>query len=178
MTLELMRDAVRETGWWLLDAGSEQSFVDVADPLHLEFEYVQMMAYVLETAFADDRPLRALHLGGGLLTVPRWIASTHPGSRQRVAELSEEVAQFAASLGTPTGVRVVIGDALTVLKRARRSSMDLVVSDVYEGPETVTSVFTMDAVQAAADRLTSDGLYLCNLSDAAPFAMSKVVLAA
>src|SRR4051812_7227229 len=126
MTLELMRDAVQETGWWLLDGGSEQSYVDTADPEHIEFEYVQMMTYVLETVF-DSGPLRALHLGGGLCTVPRWIAATHPGARQRVAERSAEVAKLAGSLGLPSGVRIVVDDALEVLRRCRPRSMDLVV---------------------------------------------------
>jgi spermidine synthase len=178
MTLELMRDAVRDTGWWLLDTGSEQSFVDTADPLHLEFEYVQMMAYVLETFFGDTEPLRALHLGGGLCTVPRWLATTHPGSRQRVAELSPQVAKLAASLGTPIGVRIVVADALDVLAKARGASNDLVVCDVYEGPDTVTKVFTVEAIAAARRTLAAGGLHLCNVSDATPFAMAQVVAAA
>jgi spermidine synthase len=177
MNIELMRDAMRNDGWWLLVDGSEQSYVDTADPLHLEFEYVQMIAHILETLFEADDPMTALHLGGGLCTVPRWLAARHPGSRQRVAEHSSEIAKLSASLGAPAGVTVVVDEAVAVVSRARRHSYDLVVCDVYDGPETVTDLFTIDAVRTVHSLLRPDGVYVCNLSDAAPFLLSQVVAA-
>jgi spermidine synthase len=178
MKIELMRDAHRDTGWWLLVEGSEQSYVDEADPLHLEFEYVQMISHVLDTLFSTEEPVTALHLGGGLCTVPRWLAARHPGSRQRVVEHSPEIAELSASLGAVPGTTVVIADALTVVTKARRASADLVVCDVYDGPETVTQMFTVDAVRAVHALLRPGGVYVCNLSDATPFALSQVVAAA
>jgi spermidine synthase len=177
VSIELMRDAERESGWWLMVDGSEQSYVDTRDPLHLEFEYVQMIAEVLETVFPKEVAVSALHLGGGLCTVPRWLAARHPGSRQRVVEHSAEIAKMSAALGQVAGTTVVIEDALAVVSRARRSSADLVVCDVYEGPETVTQLFTLDAVAMVQKILRRDGVYLCNLSDATPFALSQVVAA-
>jgi hypothetical protein len=88
VSVELMRDAKRDDGWWLLVDGSEQSFVDTADPQHLEFEYVQMLAHLLETLFATDEPVAALHLGGGLCTVPRWLAARHSANRPASPSLS------------------------------------------------------------------------------------------
>jgi spermidine synthase len=177
LTTELMRDALRADGWWLLVGGSEQSFVDVGDPLHLEFEYVQMIEHLVEAFIPGSDPIAALHLGGGLCTVPRWLAARHPGSRQRVAEHSAEIAELSASLGVPGGVTVVVDDAGAVIGRARRRSADLIVCDVYDGPETVTKLFTLDAVGVVHNVLRADGVYVCNLSDATPFALSKVVVA-
>jgi spermidine synthase len=175
--VELIRDAERESGWWLLVDGSEQSYVDTVDPRHLEFEYVQMIAAVLDTVFDDPAPVTALHLGAGLCTVPRWLAATRPGSRQRVVEHSAEIAALPASLGTPAGMTVVLDDALAAVQGARRNSVDLLVCDVYEGPETVTSMFTRDAFQAMRRVLRPDGLLVVNMSDAAPFALARVVVA-
>jgi spermidine synthase len=177
LSVELIRDAQREDGWWLLVGKSEQSFVDTSDPLHLEFEYVQIIAQVLDAMFASDDPVTALHLGGGLCTVPRWLASRHPGSRQRVVEHSAEIAKLSASLGAVSHTLVVIDDALAVISRARRATADLVVCDIYDGPDTVTEMFTVDAARGVRKVLRSDGVYLCNLSDATPFALSKVVAA-
>jgi spermidine synthase len=177
VSVELLRDAVRDDGWWLLVDGSEQSYVDTADPLHLEFEYVQMIACVLDACYPDDAPLAALHLGGGLCTVPRWLAARHPGSRQRVAERSRQIARLSASLGKPDRVTVVVDDALAVVGNARRASADLVVCDVYDGPETVTDLFTIDATRLVRHALRPAGLYVCNLSDAAPFNLSQTVAA-
>jgi spermidine synthase len=177
LTVELMRDALRDDGWWLLVDGSEQSYVDTGDPLHLEFEYVQMIALLLDACFTSDAPIVALHLGGGLCTVPRWLAARHPGSRQRIVEHSQEIALLSASLGKVAGAKVVIDEALAVASRARRSTVDLAVCDIYEGPETVTQMFTVDAARVVHKLLRRDGVYICNLSDATPFALSQVVAA-
>jgi spermidine synthase len=175
--IELLPDADREGGWWLLVDGSEQSYVDLSEPLHLEFEYVQMIAHVLDIAFPSSAPLRALHLGGGLCTVPRWLAARHPGSRQVVAEHNQRIARLAQRLGLPPGVQIVVDDAVEVLRRTRASGIDVVVSDLYDGPSTVTSLFTVDGVAALRRVLRADGVLVCNLSDAAPFALSRVVAA-
>jgi spermidine synthase len=63
------------------------------------------------------------------------------------------------------------------LARARRRSLDLIVCDLYDGPETVRGLFTLDALQRARQVLKPDGLYVSNLSDATPFALSRVVTA-
>lgn len=178
MKPELIRDAKRADGWWLLVGGSEQSFVDTADPMHLEFEYVQMISHLIEASFDGDQPLSALHLGGGLGTVPRWLAARYPGSRQRIAEHSAEIADLAGSLGKVPGSTVVVDDAYDVVARARRSSVDLVVCDIYVGPETVTRMFTGDAVGRMSRILRPGGVLVCNLSDATPFALGRVAAAA
>jgi spermidine synthase len=173
--VELLADALRDDGWWLLVDGSEQSFVAVDDPLHLEFEYVQMIAHLVDAMI--DAPVTALHLGGGLCTVPRWLAARHPGSTQTVIEHSAQIAAMSASLGQPPGVTVVIDDAAMAVARARTVSADLVVCDIYEGPETVTSLFTAESLRQVQAILRRDGLLVVNLSDAAPFALTRVVVA-
>ncbi|HEX3898664.1 MAG TPA: fused MFS/spermidine synthase [Mycobacteriales bacterium] len=177
MRVELLRDAERPAGWWLMVGASEQSFVDIDDPAHLEFEYVQLMSYVIETAFTEDVPLASLHLGGGLCTVPRWIAERYPGSPQRVAEASEEIAGLALSLDPQPKFDLVVTDAMDALAATAPGSLDLLVSDVYTGPDTVMSVYPLPALEAAHAALQDEGLYVCNISDATPFALAKTVVA-
>jgi hypothetical protein len=177
VSTELIRDLDRPTAWWLLVDGSEQSFVDVDDPEHLEFEYLQMAGHVIDTAWPGSEPLDALHLGGGLCTLPRWLASRHPGSRQQVAERSPTIAAMARQLGAVAGTELIEADASQVIFARPDDSADLVVCDVYEGPETVTALFTMSALEAVRRVLRPDGFFVCNLSDASPFALSKVVVA-
>jgi hypothetical protein len=166
MRVELLRDAERERGWWLMVGASEQSFVDIDDPAHLEFEYVQLMSYVIETAYPEDLPLAALHLGGGLCTVPRWLADRYPGSTQRVAEASDEIAGLARSLDPNPPFVLDVIDAADALAGTAPASMDLLVSDVYTGPDTVLSVYPQPALAIARAALRDDGLYVCNISDA------------
>src|SRR3954447_6062350 len=88
-TAELLADADRDGSWMLLVNGTPQSHVDLDDPAHLEFEYVRRIGHVLDRGAPGGRPLDVVHLGGGAMTLPRYVAVTRPGSRQRVAEIDE-----------------------------------------------------------------------------------------
>ena len=63
----------------LLD-GQPQSHVNLEDPEDLAFEYIAIAAAVLRGVFADRDVVRATHVGGAGLTVPRWIQHVWPGS--------------------------------------------------------------------------------------------------
>lgn len=187
MAVELLRDLDREDAWLLVVDGSEQSYVDLREPGHLEFEYVQHLAHVLATRFPAGRPLRAVHFGGGLCTVPRWIADRHPGSRQLVIEKSAEIEQLCRSIGLPDGVELRSGDVVRWLLPAgdqerggaAAGAVDLCVVDVYSGPETVVAPFALGSLQAfAAGRILPGGLFAGNLSDAAPFDLARSAAAA
>jgi spermidine synthase len=67
---------------------------------------------VLRSAAPAGVPLRVLHLGGGALTLPRWVAATRPGSAQTVVERDGlPLALVSRSLPWPAAVEVVVGDA-------------------------------------------------------------------
>src|SRR5437764_1146294 len=85
--MTLVPDPRRPAGWTLLVDGVPQSYVDLDDPRYLEFEYMRRLASIIDAAAPPGVPLRVLHLGGGALTMPRYVAATRPGSRQRVVEL-------------------------------------------------------------------------------------------
>jgi spermidine synthase len=177
VSAELIRDLNRPSAWWLLVDGSEQSFVDVDHPLHLEFEYLQLASYAVQTGWSAAEPIDVLHLGGGLCTFPRWLAARYPGSAQLVVERSATIAAMSRQLGLVAGTELVEADAADIVADRPASSADIVVCDIYEGPETVTSVFTTEALGQVRRVLREDGCYVCNLSDAAPFALTKVVVA-
>ena len=61
----VVTDPDRASGRVLMLDGAPHSYVDLADPTHLEFEYVRRMAAVLDLAAPTGQPLRVLHLGGG-----------------------------------------------------------------------------------------------------------------
>jgi spermidine synthase len=176
--VELLRDLDRDTGWVLLVDGVEQSYVDEADPTHLEFEYMQHFALVVDAVLPQPDPIRVVHLGGGALAMPRWVVATRPGSRQVVVESSREVLQVARSLGAVPSCRVVVGDAVEKLSTMRARMTDLVVWDLYDGPRAVTSGLTIEAVQLMCRLLRPDGLLVLNVSDARPFEVVRPVLAA
>lgn len=133
--IEFERDIFSSSGLTLLVEGTAQSHVDTADPTHLFFEYLRRIGHVADAAAPAGAPVRALHLGGGALTLPRYLAATRPGSPQLVVELDGELlATVLARLPAPPGVETVVADAsaeVPALVDAGRR-FDLVVVDLYQ----------------------------------------------
>jgi spermidine synthase len=176
---ELLRDLDRSSGWTLMVEGTEQSYVDVDDPTHLEFEYMQHVAIVIDSVSPRPAPVDAVHLGGGACTLPRWIAATRPGSAQTVVEVSEEILRASAPLGPVPGTTLVVADAVEQLHDVASGGADLVMWDLYDGPRVVTSTLTLDVVGSMRRALRSPGgLVLLNVSDARPFDVVRPVVAA
>src|SRR3984957_4801175 len=83
---ELVADADRPRAWTLRVDGIPQSHVDLDDPLYLEFEYMRRLGHLADLAAPAGQPLRVLHLGGGGLTLARYVAASRPGSSQLAVE--------------------------------------------------------------------------------------------
>jgi spermidine synthase len=174
---ELLRDLDRDTGWTLMVGGAEQSYVDVEDATHLEFEYMQHIGLVVDALFTPPEPLSALHLGGGACTLPRWLAATRPGTQQLVIEASSQIMDAVRPLGDIPDCEVVLGDATEELSREPDASRDLVIWDLYDGPRLVTSTLTLRTLSAMRRVLRPGGVAILNVSDATPFDVVRPVVA-
>jgi spermidine synthase len=95
-TVELLNDAERPGAWTLLIDGILQSEVDLGDPRHLEIEYMRRLGHLADLAGPAGMPLRVLHLGGGALTLARYVAATRPRSRQLAVESNATVAALVS----------------------------------------------------------------------------------
>ncbi|MFI7607773.1 spermidine synthase [Micromonospora sp. NPDC049366] len=177
--LELVADPVRRTGRMLLADGVEQSYVDVADPCHLHFDYVRRMASVADAAAPTGAALSVLHLGGGALTLPRYLAATRPGSAQLVVERDEAVVELVTGGLPPLApeIHVEIADARDAVVAAPPDSYDLVLADIYRAARMPRHVRTVEFVAAAARTLRPDGIYLVNLTDLPPLVSTRVQVA-
>ncbi|GEB95537.1 hypothetical protein FHX68_2918 [Microbacterium lacticum] len=166
-------------GFELEVAGTPQSHVDLDDPTHLHFEYVARMAAVIDRLRMPGQPLTAIHLGGGALTLPRYLAHTRPGSRQQVIELEQPLIDLVrAELPLPRGaqVRVRIGDAREVaakLPAGLQGAADLVVSDVFAGAQTPAHLTTLEYYRVLAGLLAPGGVLLVNVADGAGLAFAR-----
>jgi spermidine synthase len=170
---ELLADADRPAGWLLLVDEVPQSYVDLADPTHLEFEYVRWIGDVLDLAGAPDAPLTALHLGGGGCTLPRYLAATRPGSTQVVIEADDLLAEVVRrELGTD-GFRLRVGDARESLPHLQPGRSDLVIGDVFAGASLPIACTTLEYVEQVRALLRPGGVYVANLGDGPPFAFSR-----
>jgi spermidine synthase len=167
-TAELLADADRDGSWMLLVNGTPQSHVDLDDPTHLEFEYVRRMGHVLDLEAEPGAPLDVAHLGGGALTLPRYVAVTRPGSRQRVVEIDAPLTDLVREhLPLPRGARVRVRaeDARVALESRPDASADVVVCDVFAGARTPAHLTSVEFVQEAERTMVADGVYASNIGD-------------
>ncbi|MDF3299613.1 spermidine synthase [Streptomyces tropicalis] len=179
-TAKLMPDVDRPRAWLLTVDGAPQSYVDLDAPAHLEFEYARRLGHVLDTAAEPGRPLDVLHLGGGALTLPRYVAETRPGSRQDVVEADRGLLELVAEhlpLADGAGIAVHAADARTWLEAAPADSADALVADVFGGSRIPAHLTSLGYARAAERVLRPDGVYLANLADAAPFAFLRSQIA-
>jgi len=168
---ELVPDIDRTGSWLLFIDGVPQSGVDLDDPGYLEFEYVRRVAHAADLAFPPGDPLRTLHLGGGALTLPRYLAHTRPGSPQLVAEVDDLLTELVREhLPLPAGhrIRVRAADARAVAESVRPGSYDLVIADVFAGAVTPPHLTTAEFAAATARALRPGGVYAVNVAAGQP----------
>ncbi|MFJ9740892.1 spermidine synthase [Streptomyces sp. NPDC101166] len=175
-----MPDIDRERAWLLTVDGAPQSYVDLDDPTHLEFEYTRRLGHALDVLAEPGRPLDVLHLGGGALTLPRYVSVTRSGSRQHVVEADRGLLDLVAEhLPLPAGAGVTLhaADARAWLEAAPAGSADVLVADVFGGSRVPAHLTSLAYAREAGRVLRGDGVYLANLADAAPFAFLRSQLA-
>jgi spermidine synthase len=166
MTVRLAADG---TGRTLMVGGLEASHVDVADPARLAFPYMRRIGDVLDVLARGGRPLRALHLGGGLGTLGRYLAATRPGSASELVEIDAEV----AALAREAGLGVEVADARAALERRARRTYDVVIADVFDGPVVPRHLTTRELVADVRRVLRPGGAYVVNLIDDPPHRLAR-----
>jgi spermidine synthase len=186
--VELVSDLDGVESWMLMVEGIPQSHVDLGDPRHLELDYVRRIGHLVDLVAPEGQPLRALHLGGGALTLARYVAATRPGSTQLVAESDAEVATLvrrALPLDQPsrrqsrTGrITVRVADARAVLEQVPAGSYDVVIADVFAGARTPAHLTSAEFTAAVARALRARGSYALNIGDGPPLAHTRRRVAA
>jgi hypothetical protein len=159
--LVVERDPRRPTGRLLRQDGMDLSYVDLADPSHLEFDYLRWMRLVLRAA----RARRILHVGGGACALPRALAAADPGGRQEVCEVDAGVLALAREhlgLRRAPGLRVRQAEGRAFLAAQRAASWDAIVIDAYRGAAVPPRLIT---VQALSDVARVAPLALVNVVD-------------
>lgn len=160
--------------------GRDQSYVDLADPSHLAFDYVRRIGDVVDAWGTPGAPVRVLHVGGAGLTVPRYVAHTRPRSPQVVLEPDAEVTDLVRRelpLPRQSGIKIRPVDGRTGLEAVRDGSVDLVVVDAFAGGRVPGPLVSDTCAASYARVLGADGWLLLNLVDRAPFAWTRRVVA-
>jgi hypothetical protein len=155
------RDPQRPSGRLLRQGDMDASYVDLADPSHLEFDYMRWMRIVLRAA----RARRVLHIGGGACALPRALAAEDPEGRQEVCEVDPDVLALAREhfgLRRTRGLRVRVAEGRSFVARQARGSWDAIAIDAFVAAAIPRALIT---VQALGDVARVAPLALINVLD-------------
>jgi spermidine synthase len=155
---ELTPETDRPGCWVLSLDGRPMSHVDTESPGRLHFEYMRLIALIAASATPAGESLRVLHLGGGALSLPRFLAATRPASAQLVVERDAALTAFVREtlpLPKKTSIRVRQADAHQVIGELPAARFDLVIADVPLPPEPGQIARILD----------DGGVYAANLTD-------------
>lgn len=173
-TVEVVPDPDDPDGVTLLVNGVPSSYLDLADPRVLVFEYMQQMAAVVERL--PDGPLDVIHLGAGACALPRALDALRPGSHQLAVELDASLPELVRTwfdLPRSPALRVRTGDARAVTEQLGAQRADVVVRDVFAGDRTPAHVCTLEMAREVRRVLRVGGVYLVNCADRAPLTLAR-----
>lgn len=154
---------------------AEQSHVNVAQPQEVFYEYLRRIANAIDLLKPAGEPITALHLGAGALTLARYIQATRPGSLQHAVELERELLDFVLDqLPLPAGTLLTshVGDAREALTELPEGlHFDVIILDIFSGPEAPAHLACSDFYQEAAALLTPNGILAINVGDEPGFTL-------
>ena len=144
------------------------SYVDLDDPRHLEFPYTLWMAPALDAVPAAGPRFRAVFVGGGGLTLPRYLVARRPRAEARVLEVDGKLVDLARErLGfrDRPSIRIRIGDARLTMRDEPSDSADVVIGDAFGGRAVPWHLTTAEFVADVHRVLRAGGVYALNVID-------------
>ena len=178
-SVRLERDRDDPDGWMVHVNGVPSSYLDLADPTNLVFEYHQWTAAVID-AVHPPGPLRVAHLGGAGCAFPRYLAATRPASRQLVFEVDQRLVDlvrgtFGAS--GSAGFKLKVADAREGVAGLADASQDVVVRDAFLHDRVPAHLTTREFLADVDRVLAPGGVWIANLADRPPLPHSRAELA-
>jgi len=141
------------------------SYVALDDPIHLEFWYVRRIVGAIETLAPAG--LDVIALGGGAMTVPRYLTMTQPEIRQIVLEIDPVLVDVVDDeFGLPVArEQIIVGDGRIGLRSLPDDSADVIVGDAF-GSRAVPWHLATEEFMADVERvLRPGGIYVANIID-------------
>jgi predicted membrane-bound spermidine synthase len=143
------------------------SYIDVDDPSVLAFWYVRRLVDAIELAPAADD---ILYLGGGALTIPRYLRESAPGTNQIVFEIDGDLInvvekQMGLNRNEPEPIEIVVGDARLKLDQVADDSADVVIGDAFGSRSVPFHLATEEFIRNVKRVLRPGGMYAANIID-------------
>lgn len=181
---EIVPDHIHAGAFVVRTGVTEQSWIDLDDPTRIEFEYVRRIVEALHATVLElplGERIRVVHVGGGGLSLPRYVAAVRPRTAQLVIEPdSALVAAVRERLPLPrnSGIKIRELDGRTALPQLPDTYADAVIVDAFRGAVVPAGLATVEWFAEIARTLRPGGVLIMNLGDRAPFDWGRRCLAA
>ncbi|MBO0813355.1 MAG: fused MFS/spermidine synthase [Microlunatus sp.] len=163
----LVPDAAHPSAYTLRIGRTDQSYVDLDDPLRLEFDYVQRLAEALDLIAPEGQRIRVVHIGGALMTLPRYVAATRPHSAQIVLEPDAELTDFVRKhvpLPRQSGIKVRPIAGREGIAALRDDYADVIIVDAFAGSRVPAELTTTEFFTDVR-RVLDNGVLMLNITD-------------
>jgi len=152
------------------------SYLDLADPGFLAFEYFQQMDVIVGAIHPAPAPLKVLHLGAAGCSLARAWDATRPDSRQVAVDIDAALVGYMREwFGLPTApdLRLRAQSAENAVATAKPGSYDVIVRDVFSGDTTPLGLTSAEFGKQVSATLKPNGIYLANCADKGKLALAR-----
>jgi len=145
------------------------SYTDLKDPLYLEYEYIRVYEEMVRWQARKRESLKALFLGGGGYTFPRFIEAKYPKAEINVVEIDPEITRVARKyLGVSENskIRSINEDGRWfVMNCKEKGTYDFIFGDAFNDLSIPYHLTTKEFTMQLKSLLKPDGLLLANVID-------------
>ncbi len=145
------------------------SYVDLDDPLHLKYGYEKTYADLVAWKAKVNPQFRALIIGGGGYTFPRYLEKKYPAARIDVVEIDPHLTELAykhLGLSRHGRIRSFNDDARWVLMNfPERGVYDFIFGDAFNDLSIPYHLTTLEFSSILRSLLKPDGLLMANVID-------------
>lgn len=143
------------------------SYVNLQNPLHVEYKYEKIYIDVLKWKFNKEEPFKTLTIGGGGYTFPRYLEVYYPNAGIDVVEIDPAVTRVTYQfLGLPKDTRIKSynTDGRWFVMRSKER-YDVIFADAYNDLSIPYHLTTREFAQQLKGILNPDGILLTNIID-------------
>jgi len=145
------------------------SFVDLEDPLHLQYGYERTYADLIAWKAKNNHKFRVLIIGGGGYTFPRFLEAKYPEAQIDVVEIDAHLTQLAyqyLGLSPQTRIRTFNDDARwTLMNFKEKGVYDFIFGDAFNDLSIPYHLTTKEFSTLLRSLLKPDGLLIANVID-------------
>jgi spermidine synthase len=145
------------------------SYTDLKDPSYLEYEYIRIYEEFVRWQVSKRQSIKALFIGGGGYTFPRFIEAKYPKAEIDVVEIDPEITRVVKSyLGISEKSRIHSFNEdgrWFVMNCKEEGSFDFIFGDAFNDLSIPYHLTTKEFAMQLKRLLKPEGLLLANVID-------------